>query len=269
MFRRALKHVVQPLRQQLQQQLTESSTGQQLSKRHGSLFGSAYRQLFSSAESSQGGGGSSKPKSMLDAAEAWGGSSALGGAAAKVRAMAPADAGAQGEGAAGGSAQKAASSIAGRIFDFLLYGSLAAAATGAVCYSKYSIQEVEEALKSAEQQQQQEPSVLTQAWIQVLRNYLSTVVSLDSKVIRRLGAWGLGLQGSGFRVLGLRSSETASIPLVMLSRRLLCAHPLWRCTKVHAQSMLWLALGPEGGVWEGRSCSAVLQIWCMAGTLHC
>jgi hypothetical protein len=126
---------------------------------------------------------------MLDAAEAWGESSALGGAAAKVRAMSAAEASAQGEGAAGASAQKAARSILSRMFDLVLYSSLALAGTGAYCYSKYSIKEVEEALQAAEQQQQKEPSLMTQAWVEVLRNYLSTVVSLDSKVRLSLVSW--------------------------------------------------------------------------------
>lgn len=192
MFRRAWKHAVQPLRQQLLQ-LTETvaAESQPASSHGGFRLGSANarRQLFSSAESGQGGGGGSAPKSMLDATlphNGAAGTALSGTAAARLRAVAAAEG--AGEGAADAAAGVAPQAgrtgrrILGRMFDFALYTSLAAVAAGGYVYSQYSIAEVQEALAKAEQQQQQEPSLQNQAWVQLLQLYLSVALPVDEKV---------------------------------------------------------------------------------------
>lgn len=201
MFRRAAKQLVQPIRQH-SAQLSEQLPFQQLGQRgHASRFGNAYRQLFTSAESSQGGAGSQKgpPKSMLDAGVEWQQAGASGtalgnAAAARMRAVAAAE-GAEGAGNAGAGAAAAgagtsfgesawnlAKSILGPIFDITLYTGLIVAVAGGTVYATYSIQEVEEALDNAEQQLQKEPSIVTQAWVQLLQTYLTAVTSMEHKV---------------------------------------------------------------------------------------
>lgn len=188
MFRRAWQHALQPLRYQLGQ-FTESSLVQQLDKGHGSRLRPAYRQLFSSAESSQGGGG--PPKSMLDATlphNGAAGTALSGTAAARMRMVAAAE-GAAAEGAGEAAARPIAApkpgrSALGRLFEVLMYGGLAVAAAGGYAYSTCSIPEVQQALAEAEQQQQQEASLINQAKVQLLQSYLAVVVPLDAKVGR-------------------------------------------------------------------------------------
>jgi hypothetical protein len=105
--------------------------------------------------------------------------SLLGNAAKRVRASAAEQASAGAEGRAGG---KSGRSIFGFIFDAFLYTSLAAVTAGGIAYSRYSIPEVEDALKDAEQQEQQDGSIVNQAWVQLLRQYLAVVVPLDQRV---------------------------------------------------------------------------------------
>lgn len=182
MFRRTVQQLVQPIRHQLAQ-LTESTAGQQSGRGHELRFGSKYRQLFSSAEGSQGGAGNkaSPPKSIMDAGD-WGSggaaSSVLGNAAKRVRASAAAEQASAG-GAGGG---KSGRSIFGFIFDVTLYTTLAAVTAGGIAYTRYSIPEVEDALKEAEQQEQQDASIMNQAWVQLLRQYLAIVVPMDQRV---------------------------------------------------------------------------------------
>lgn len=191
MIRRGLRQIVQPLRQQIAQ-LSETGAAQQPNASNAFWRGSRYRQLFSSAEGGQGGGGSqaSPPKSMLDAGAGWQqsgtGASTLGNAAAaRMRAVAAAEQAAEGAGqaaAAGAGAARAGRSILGRIFDWTLYTSLLAVTAGGVVYSRYSIPEVQQMLSDALQQEQLEPSIPNQAWVQLLQGYLSVVVPLDMKV---------------------------------------------------------------------------------------
>lgn len=192
MLRRAVQKAINPLKQ-LCTQLTETTSLQQLGKSDNWRQRAVYRQLFSSAESGQGGAGSSSapPKSMLDASWSHAGApdSALGGAAAArmrvVAAAEPAQGAANATAAAGGAGRAASGrSLFAKMFDFALYSSLAAAAAVGVVYSRYSIEEVEHALREAEQQQQQQPSLVTQAWTELIRSYLSVAVPMDRKVCR-------------------------------------------------------------------------------------
>jgi hypothetical protein len=102
-----------------------------------------------------------------------------------MRAVAAAEQAAEGAGqaaAAGAGTARAGRSILGRIFDWTLYTSLLAVTAGGVVYSRYSIPEVQQMLSDALQQEQQEPSIPNQAWVQLLQGYLSVVVPLDMKV---------------------------------------------------------------------------------------
>jgi hypothetical protein len=74
-----------------------------------------------------------------------------------------------------------------------LYTSLAAVTAGGIAYTRYSIPEVEEALKDAEQQEQQDASIVNQAWAQLLRQYLAVAIPMDQRVSIKLPADGISL----------------------------------------------------------------------------
>jgi hypothetical protein len=118
--------------------------------------------------------------------------SVLGSAAKRVRASAAAEQASEGAGGGAGGG-RSGRSILGFIFDAFLYTSLAAVTAGGIAYTRYSIPEVEEALKDAEQQEQQDASIVNQAWAQLLRQYLAVAIPMDQRVSIKLPADGISL----------------------------------------------------------------------------